>query len=96
MPSVEEFELEAIEEGFAERASREGEVVVIPQRRERFGPLVRKAREESVAPAEMQELLGDQELVVKPRVQIKPKPMPAKAIERDDRDEYEQLMLHDE
>ncbi len=95
-PSAEEFEIAAIEEGFAERTQRGGELVVMPQRVERFGPLVRKARDESIAPAEMQELLGTEELVVKPRVQIRPKPMPIDAPDREDLEEYEQLMLHDE
>ncbi|MBL4590525.1 MAG: cell division protein FtsW [Phycisphaerales bacterium] len=93
----EELEAQAFSEGFAERASRDGELVrVVPDRIERFGPMVRRAREESIAPAEMAELIGNPRIVVKPRVRIRPKPMPIDVPDRDDHDEYEQLMLHDE
>ncbi len=95
--AIDEVHADDFAEGFAERALRgDGLVPVIPDRAQLFGPMTRKARQEAIEPAEMGELIGNPDIIVKPRVRVRPKPMPVQTPEREDREEYEQLMLHDE
>jgi cell division protein FtsW len=105
-----EIHADEFAEGFAERTLRDGDPeIIVPDRAQLFGPLT--SSDKAADHPEMQRLLSDQEIELKPRVRVRPKPMsdepqiesraerksePSAHAERLDQDEYEQLLFHDD